>query len=117
LAKCDLLAKLGITNLVAGLSGDWIVGGGLDANLLQTGDKISLWRGEGTSMTKVGESTITMESSTIVLDNKSLKAMQGDVYSFRIDSTQARATVREGSREVDSAAPAKPSLKERLKFD
>lgn len=116
-AKCDLLAKLGITNLVAGLSGDWIVGGGLDPNLLQSGDKISLWKGEGTGMTKVGESTITVESSTLVLDNKSLKATQGEVYSFRMDSTQTRTTVKEGARDSESAAPAKPSLKDRLKFD
>jgi len=116
-AKCDLLAKLGITNLVAGRGGDWIVGGGLDTQLLQTGDKISLWKGEGTGMTKVGESTITVESSALILDNKSLKATQGEVYSFRMDSTQTRTTVKEGSRESNTSAPAGPSLKDRLKFD
>ena len=116
-AKCDLLAKLGITNLVAGRSGDWIVGGGLDPQLLQTGDKISLWKGEGTGMTKVGESTITVESTSLVLDNKSFKATQGEVYSFRMDSTQTRTTLKEGSKDSESSAPAKPSLKDRLKFD
>ena len=68
-------------------------------------------------MTKIGESTITVESSTLVLDNKSLKATQGEVYSFRMDSTQTRTTVKEGARDSESAAPAKPSLKDRLKFD
>jgi hypothetical protein len=118
-AKCDLLAKLGVTNLVAGPSGAWVVGGGLDAQLLQTGDTISLWRGEGASLSKIGESTITVESSGVFLDNKAFKATQGEVFSFRMDSVQTRFSnsVPAGFKEGEAPASTKPSLKERLKFD
>ncbi len=118
-AKCDLLAKLGVANLIAGPSGDWILGGGLDPLLFQTGDRISIWKGDGPSALKVGETTVTVESTSLVLDTKVVKATPGEVYSFRVESAQTRvkSSVRESTKDGESTAPAKPSLKDRLKFD
>jgi hypothetical protein len=113
------LAKLGVANLIAGPSGDWILGGGLDPLLFQTGDRISIWKGDGPSALKVGETTVTVESTSLVLDTKVVKATPGEVYSFRVESAQTRvkSSVRESTKDGESTAPAKPSLKDRLKFD
>ena len=119
LVKCDLLAKLGVTNLVLGQGGEWILGGGLDASLLRTGDQLSLWKGAGSSMTKITEGSIVVESNKLRFESLPVKMTQGEVYSFRIDSSQARSTSvsRQSIRDASEPTTQKPSLKDRLKFE
>jgi hypothetical protein len=119
LVKCDLLAKLGVANLVLGQSGEWILGGGLDPALLRTGDQLSLWKGTGSSMTKVTEGSIVVESNKLRFDSLPVKMTQGEAYSFRIDSSQTRSTSvsRQSVRDANEPSNQKPSLKDRLKFE
>jgi len=124
-AKVDLMGKLGIANLACQKAGSLVVTGGLDPRLLMSGDKISLWKGEGNGLTRVGEAVITVDGNNVTLDNPSLKIDRGDVLAFRIDSMKPRSagasTITkspEASSSSDSSAnPAKTSLKDRIQFD
>jgi hypothetical protein len=92
---------------------------------LESGDKISLWKGQGNGLTRVGEAVITVDGNDVTLDNSSLKIDRGDVLAFRIDSmkplNKTAATSLKSpetpSTSESSGTSQKSSLKDRIQFD
>jgi len=124
-AKVDLMGKLGIANLTCQKTGSLVVTGGLDPRLLESGDKISLWKGQGIGLTRVGEAVITVDGNDVTFDNSSLKIDRGDVLAFRIDSmkplnktasTSLKSPETPSTSDSSGTSP-KSSLKDRIQFD
>jgi hypothetical protein len=115
--RFDIFSKLGMANIVFGEGGLWVLGGSLDPDLLQPGDKISLWKGEGTAMSRVAESVLTSNSGKLAFADASIKFQKGEAFAVRISQATVATAAPAKSAAPDASAPPQKSLKDRLKFD
>ena len=115
--RFDIFSKLGMANIVFGEGGLWVLGGSLDPDLLQPGDKISLWKGEGTAMSKVAESALTSNSGKLAFADASIKFQKGEAFAVRISQATVATAAPAKSVAPDASAPPQKSLKDRLNFD
>jgi hypothetical protein len=121
--KFDLFSKLGVVNIVFGENGVWSLAGGLanDEDFLRQGDRVSLWLGEGSNATKVGESLISLDAGRFAFVDTSLKFGRGEAFSVRLSKAaeilERKALVEKVSAATEPSEAPKKSLKERLKFD
>jgi hypothetical protein len=115
----DLFSKLGMANIVFGEKGLWVLGGSLDPELLQAGDKISLWRGEGSAATKVAESVLSSDGGRLVFADASIQFAKGEAFAVRLSQASVSSSKFSASTPDATEPPAAPqkSLKDRLKFD
>jgi hypothetical protein len=111
-AKCNLLGRLGLANLVFTKAGSFALSGGIDPNLLVNGDKISLWKGEGVISSKVTEGVINLNGASLNVENLSVAFAEGDAITFRIESTPVAVLPKN-----ENEQPKTPSLKDKIKFD
>lgn len=112
--RFDLFSKLGMANIVFGEGGLWVLGGSLDPDLLQPGDKVSLWKGEGSAMSKVAESVLASSGGRLVFEDSSVKFEKGEAFTVRISQTAAPASPAPSQ---NKSSPPQKSLKDRLNFD
>jgi len=111
-AKCNLLGRLGLANMVYSQSTGFSLSGGLDPSLLSNGDRLSIWKGEGASIAKVTEGITTVNGSTVSFENLTASFADGDALTFRIEAAQSSVSTKS-----ESSGPKKTSLKDRLNFD
>lgn len=112
LLKCELLSQLGVANVVVLPDGRLELVGGGDISLLRSGDTITLWTTTNAASSKVGQTLIQIDGSTIAVANTSLRINNGSAYSFKV--TPERTAPPEPVSEPVSAP--KPSLKDRIGF-
>jgi hypothetical protein len=112
LLKCELLSQLGVANVVVLPDGRLELVGGGDLSLLRSGDTITLWTTTNAASSKVGQTLIQIDGSTIAVANTSLRINNGSAYSFKV--TPERTAPPEPVSEPVSAP--KPSLKDRIGF-
>ena len=115
--RFDVFSKLGMANVIFGEEGLWVLGGSLDPNLLQAGDQVSLWKGEGAAMSKVAESLLVLNSGRLAFADASVRFNKGESFALRLSQSVTSTTTPAQSE--PSAAPSAPQkfLKDRLKFD
>jgi hypothetical protein len=111
-AKCNLLARLGLANMVYSKSGGFALSGGIDPNLISNGDKLSIWKGEGTAVSKVAEGIASINGSSVSFETLTASFVDGDALTFRIEAAPPAVSAKS-----ESSGPKKPSLKDRLNFD
>lgn len=114
--RFDVFSKLGMTNIVFGEGGLWVLGGSIDPSLLQPGDQVSLWTGEGAATTKVAESVLTLTSGRLAFADASVKFNKGEAFALRLTKSVTVGTSAPTELAPPSATPQK-SLKDKLKFD
>jgi len=111
-AKCNLLGRLGLANMVYSKSGGFALSGGIDPNLISNGDKLSIWKGEGTAVSKVAEGIAIINGSSVSFETLTASFVDGDALTFRIEAAPPAVSAKS-----ESTGPKKPSLKDRLNFD
>ncbi|MEI6349720.1 MAG: hypothetical protein WCP06_01280 [Verrucomicrobiota bacterium] len=111
--KCDMLSKLGMTNLVVTADGGLEYLGGLNGGLLETGDSVTLWKTVFNKQVRLFETTVRVEGNSI-RPEISAPLTTGEVISFRM--TSARSNENNSKADATKSRPPKQSLKESLGF-
>ena len=98
--------------MVYSKSGGFALSGGIDPNLISNGDKLSIWKGEGTAVSKVAEGIASINGSSVSFETLTASFVDGDALTFRIEAAPPAVSAKS-----ESSGPKKPSLKDRLNFD
>jgi len=111
-ARIGLLGHLGVAKLLSDGAGGWRLVGGLDSQLIKSGDRVTLLREEGQGKWEpFSDTTVSQSGMTVTFSKKMEEVKSGQVVSFRIE-----APIEEAAPAA-AAEPKGPSLKDRLKFD
>ncbi|MEI6715413.1 MAG: hypothetical protein WCO60_16775 [Verrucomicrobiota bacterium] len=113
LTRAELLSQLGVSNLIALPDGRLQLIGGVD--LIQPGDTLTLWSKNTPTPTKLGESPVQLEGSFIKLSNPELRVRTGEVFTYKVTTTEVLTETNSVSPS-STPAPNKPSLKDRIGF-
>lgn len=115
--KRNLLAGLGLANVLYNESKEFVFTGGFDSSLLDSGDRVAVWKDEDGKKSKVYEGRISLISSGFNFEEAAPQQMAlkpGDAFTFTvIDSPQTAKPIDKTAEPQEK----KPPLKDRLNFD